>query len=456
MKIYGTIEKSEKQDDGTIIVTGFASSEAVDSDGEVIKADAIKAAIPAYMKFANVREMHKADKASGVVLEMEVQADGRTWVKTHIVDAEACKKVNAKVYKGFSIGGRVTERDEDDKKIIKGITLNELSLVDRPANPEAVFSFGKVDAGDEAAAAAQENEGGKPADEAKPDAPVDAPKEETKTVEPQKEGETTDKPAEGEGEKEASAKAGDLKKGMWAVQNLASILSSIQSLQECSEWEAESEGDGSTMPAELMAWLKAGGALLSAMVTEEVAEMVDDGTVIVDVIALADKAKNLMKAACSAEDAEKFAKGLDALTSRRKDLIAKAGARNSAADQKHLNAIHDAACAMGAACDSEKSAGTGDLTKRAKDAEAIATKLAALEGDDVVEKVGQLIEISETLAKRVAHLEAQPKPPKAIVKAHEKTGDTPTPELKATETVTKSDTPTEAMKKVWMLGGKVG
>lgn len=146
MKFYGTIEKAEKQADGTMHVSGYASSEAVDGDGEVIKAAAIKAAIPEFMKWANVREMHQA-KAAGTVLEMQTNDDGKTWVKTHIVDSEACKKIEHKVYKGFSVGGRVTERDETDPKTIKGISLSEISLVDRPSNPDAVFLVYKIEGG---------------------------------------------------------------------------------------------------------------------------------------------------------------------------------------------------------------------------------------------------------------------------------------------------------------------
>ena len=163
MKFYGTIEKAEKQSDGTMHVSGYASSESVDGDGEVIKAAAIKAAIPDFMKWANVREMHQA-KAAGTVLEMVTNDDGKTWVKTHIVDTEACKKVEHNVYKGFSVGGRVTERDEADPKIIKGISLSEISLVDRPSNPDAVFLIYKMQ-DDEAVKKAKEIADAKKAEE---------------------------------------------------------------------------------------------------------------------------------------------------------------------------------------------------------------------------------------------------------------------------------------------------
>ena len=54
-KLFANFTKAEEQDDGSIIVSGLASSETKDSDGEVILASAIKGAIPEYMQWANVR-----------------------------------------------------------------------------------------------------------------------------------------------------------------------------------------------------------------------------------------------------------------------------------------------------------------------------------------------------------------------------------------------------------------
>lgn len=51
-KLYAEIAKMETQDDDTVKVWGYASSEEIDSDGEVIATAAMKAAIPDYMKFA--------------------------------------------------------------------------------------------------------------------------------------------------------------------------------------------------------------------------------------------------------------------------------------------------------------------------------------------------------------------------------------------------------------------
>ena len=139
MRLYGSISKTEELSDGTIKVWGYASTEATDSDGETITADAMKAALPDYMKFGAVREMHQKS-AAGTAIEASVEADGKTFFGAHIVDPVAVTKVRAGVYKGFSIGGSVTGRDDLNKSLITGIKLVEVSLVDRPANPEAVFT----------------------------------------------------------------------------------------------------------------------------------------------------------------------------------------------------------------------------------------------------------------------------------------------------------------------------
>lgn len=140
---FCSFAKQEKQDDGTIKVWGYASSEAEDADGDIIKASAMAAALPDYMKFGNIREMHQPS-AAGVAIEAEVLDDGRTWLGAHIVDPIAVKKIETEVYKGFSIGGNATEYEPGTKNVITGLNLCEISLVDRPANPDAVFELWKA------------------------------------------------------------------------------------------------------------------------------------------------------------------------------------------------------------------------------------------------------------------------------------------------------------------------
>ncbi len=139
MKIYLPIAKvdAEKRE-----VWGYASTEARDDQGEVVKREALVAALGDYMRFANIREMHQLS-AVGVAREAAVDDRG-LYVGARIVDDQAWQKVVEGVYKGYSIGGQITQRDPADYKTIIGLVLNEISLVDRPANPEAVFDYWKA------------------------------------------------------------------------------------------------------------------------------------------------------------------------------------------------------------------------------------------------------------------------------------------------------------------------
>ncbi len=139
MKLFAEITKIDRE---RRMVFGYASTEALDSQGEVVRKEAIEAALPDYMRFANIREMHQPS-AVGVAKEAAIDDKG-LYLAARIVDEEAWNKVTEGVYKGFSIGGRVTDRDRAQKHVITGVELMEISLVDRPANPEAVIELYKA------------------------------------------------------------------------------------------------------------------------------------------------------------------------------------------------------------------------------------------------------------------------------------------------------------------------
>jgi hypothetical protein len=143
MRLYGLIEKVEPQDDGTIKVHGIVSTEDEDDQGEIVRAAAMREAIPSYMQFPALREMHGLS-AAGTALECNCGDDGITRIVGHVVDPIAVKKIKNNVYRGFSIGGRVRERESGNYKVITKLDLHEISLVDRPANPEAVFDMWKA------------------------------------------------------------------------------------------------------------------------------------------------------------------------------------------------------------------------------------------------------------------------------------------------------------------------
>lgn len=326
-KLYAEIAKMEAQDDGTVKVWGYASSEAVDSDGEVIAAEAMKAAIPDYMKFGAVREMHGSN-AAGTAIEINVEDDGRTFFGAHIVDPVAVTKVKTGVYKGFSIGGSVTARDELNKSQITGLKLTEISLVDRPANPDAVFTCYKADKPkDEEEAADKDDEPSDKSAEEEGDKPKDGDKE------PEAEDKEDDKKDDKKDETEKSAsvnlseseiailkavlakaekqKDEPVAKSMWQVKSLADVLASLKWLIEDAIYD--------DVDAAVIAQIKeSAGSLaesLKALTVSESDKLVDG------LAAKADKSDDLAKA----ESADELAKAQDALK-KSNDALAKAQA----------------------------------------------------------------------------------------------------------------------------------
>src|SRR2546421_13031695 len=99
MRLYGAIQKVEPQDDGTVRVHGIATSEAVDDQGEIVRADAMRAAIPDYMRFPALREMHQLS-AAGSTLEAAVGDDGTTRIVAHVVDPVARTQGKSLAYRG--------------------------------------------------------------------------------------------------------------------------------------------------------------------------------------------------------------------------------------------------------------------------------------------------------------------------------------------------------------------
>lgn len=259
------LAKSEKQDDGTLKVWGYASTDQPDDDGETITAAAMKAALPDYMKWGAVREMH-GNSAAGTAIEAEVQDDGKTWFGAHIVDPVAVTKVETGVYKGFSIGGRVPKggRDPLNKAQINTLELIEVSLVDRPCNPGAVFTMYKAalsadQAVDELASLLDDGE--------------ITPLEVVELVRKHLDGNT--EPAAPE--PAADAPADDLldlvKKGMYSVGRFAELLQSLAYLTDDTQYEATYEADNSPLPAALRKWMKDGIAIFKAMAEEEATEL---------------------------------------------------------------------------------------------------------------------------------------------------------------------------------------
>ena len=224
MKLFGNISKVNENDDGTLTVSGIASSESIDSDGEIILADAIKNSIGDYMKFGALREMHQ-NIAAGTTLSMKVSDDGKTEIEALVVDPVSVKKVLAGVLKGFSIGGKVTKRSGQNRNIIEALKLTEVSLVDRPANPDAMITLYKADTiGDE---------------------PEDDEVEVKEIGTPER--------------------TEEVAKSLYCIADLASVLNHAKYVQRTLALEET----GSTIPDEIKEWISEGLEILNQMTQEE-------------------------------------------------------------------------------------------------------------------------------------------------------------------------------------------
>lgn len=139
----------EKRADGSLMVKGTATSERLDSQGDIVDYGAtVDAYNRVYKSRGSIREMHQSHSAAGVATQFDFDdVAKKVSVTSLIVDPIAIKKIEAGVYKGYSIGGRVREtktemtKGEDGaektaRRIMK-YDWTETSLVDQGANGDS-------------------------------------------------------------------------------------------------------------------------------------------------------------------------------------------------------------------------------------------------------------------------------------------------------------------------------
>lgn len=141
LSFYVPFENVERKGD-ECIVEGYAfCNEVVPGEGGIrVKRSAMEAATPDYMRYANIREMHGRN-AAGVALWAQWDEKGCK-LRGKIVDPIARMKVEEGVYKGLSINVHPTVMRGKEVEVL---TWTETSLVDRPKDPDAVFTMFRVD-----------------------------------------------------------------------------------------------------------------------------------------------------------------------------------------------------------------------------------------------------------------------------------------------------------------------
>ena len=142
---YAAIVKMDENADGTLTVYGKATDDSIDIDQQICDPAWLDKAMPEwFMTGGNIREQH-SNIAAGVAQEYEQKQDGH-YISALVVDPISVKKVKARVLKGFSIGIKSPRVVRDQKaangRIVDG-QIVEVSLVDRPANPNAKLILAK-------------------------------------------------------------------------------------------------------------------------------------------------------------------------------------------------------------------------------------------------------------------------------------------------------------------------
>jgi len=141
-------------------VWGVASDMTADNTNEVMDYDKSKPHFLAWSQSftkasggaskGNLRAMHQAI-AAGKVIHFEAR-DARKdfYIGAEVVDDNEWKKVLKGVYTGFSIGGRYGETWTDISGLKHYVAIpSEISLVDKPCNPNATFEFVRADGSSE-------------------------------------------------------------------------------------------------------------------------------------------------------------------------------------------------------------------------------------------------------------------------------------------------------------------
>jgi phage head maturation protease len=152
-----------KVDEEKMQVWGYATTEDLDSQREIVDYDAAKKAFQEWTdqfnrvsfgeSLGNVREMHQPKPVGKVIAWQPDDVTRKIWVGAQLSRTkdglDAWQKVKEHVLNGFSIGAPTAERRQEflhgrPVNRVTKLTLSELSLVDNPACPGAFFQSVKL------------------------------------------------------------------------------------------------------------------------------------------------------------------------------------------------------------------------------------------------------------------------------------------------------------------------
>ena len=142
--------KSDTTDGETTSITieGYASTDDVDRQGDIVPASVWKKGIQNYLKNPVILAYHNHCEPVGRMVGHKVDSKG-LWIKARISSAadEVFDLVKDGILTAFSIGFRIVDAEYDAAKelfVVKELELHEISIVSVPANQNTLFSLSKA------------------------------------------------------------------------------------------------------------------------------------------------------------------------------------------------------------------------------------------------------------------------------------------------------------------------
>jgi HK97 family phage prohead protease/HK97 family phage major capsid protein len=141
-------EKSINEEDGSLIIRGYASTVAKDRTGDVIVHDAwTKGGLANYLKNPVILAFHDHKRPIGKMVEYSIDEKGlNITAKISKAAGDITDLIKDGILQAFSVGFRLKDADYDsdsDTFLIKDLELHEVSVVSVPANQDSLFSLAK-------------------------------------------------------------------------------------------------------------------------------------------------------------------------------------------------------------------------------------------------------------------------------------------------------------------------
>lgn len=140
--------KAAGEDDDSIIIEGYASTNDRDRQGDVVPAGVWKTGMSNYLKNPIILAYHNHQMPIGKMIDYKADERG-LWIKAQIPSevGDVYKLVKKGILSAFSIGFRVKDAEYEQASetfMIKDLELHEISVVSVPANQNTLFSLAKA------------------------------------------------------------------------------------------------------------------------------------------------------------------------------------------------------------------------------------------------------------------------------------------------------------------------